>query len=137
MSASSDSESRFPVGSSARISDGSPIKARATAARCLLAARQLCRIMLRSVPYADFLKERLRLFGALRRSRSTGSLAVSQRKFDILQNREVTDQVERLEHETEFLIPQARPTGEAKMPRIAPQQQVLAARRLFQQTQNR
>ena len=63
--------------------------------------------------------------------------AIRQRQFDVLENREVADQIETLEDETDFAIPDSRALRERKIRDFVTFQRVTAVGRSIQQTENR
>jgi len=89
--------------------------------------------MLGAMRHPDLLE---RLGGSLP---ALGSLqaAVGQRKFHVFVNREVTDQVEALEDETDLPIPNAGPLGMAELGRGVTVERVVPIGWAVQQAQDR
>src|SRR5205823_8210390 len=73
----------------------------------LLAPRELRRIVLRAVRHADPLERRLRALLAL----DDAHAAIRERQLDVLVDREVADQLERLKDEPDAPVPYSRPLG--------------------------
>src|SRR6202040_209930 len=63
--------------------------------------------------------------------------AISQRQFDVLENRQVADQIEALENETDLAVPDPGAVGERKISDCAAFKRVTAGRRRVEQTQDR
>ena len=105
ITASPLAESRFPVGSSASRIEGDPDQGARHGHALLLTARELRRIVLHAVRHADFFQRLVHPLLALRRRHA----AIGQRQLDVLVDREIADQVERLEDEADLAIADARP----------------------------
>ena len=98
------SESRLPVGSSARITFGCDDQRARDRDALLLAARQLVRVVMDAVGEADALERLARPLVAL----GGGDVRVEQRQLDVLERGGARQQVEALEHEAERLVADAR-----------------------------
>ena len=95
-------ESRLPVGSSASRISGLADQGPGHRHPLLLAAGELRRVVVEPVLHAHLL-EGLADHGPARRRRR---VAVDQRQLDVLEDREVADQVEALEDEPDGLVAQ-------------------------------
>src|SRR6185369_13955076 len=99
----------------------------------LLTARELRRVVLHPVRHADPLQGLLHALLALLRRHA----AIGQRQLDVLVHRQVADQVERLEDETDLLVPDPRPLRERQGRDLLRVQHVLAVRRRVQKAEDR
>src|ERR1700751_2530326 len=89
--------------------------------------------MLHTVRHPDALEHFLHALLALRRRQA----AIRERQLDVLENREIADQIERLENETDFAIADARAIGERKIRHRLFVDPVVAVRRRIEQAENR
>ena len=96
-------ESRFPVGSSARITRGSTDERAGDRDALLLAARELARQVLGAVGEADLAEQRARAVAQLV---AAGARSGASAELDVLERGERRDQVELLEDEAERAQPQ-------------------------------
>src|SRR6185312_3910429 len=95
----------------------------------LLAARQLRRIMLEPRRQPDALQRILDPLLAL----GTRKSAIAQRHVDVVEQIEVRNQVEALEHEADLLVAQPRAVLVAELRDVDAVELVLAARGFFEQ----
>jgi len=131
MTASPLCESRLPVGSSASRISGSPATARATQ-RVAAGPGELAGQMLRAVRHADPLE------APPRRAAALGGLhaSVGQRQLDVLEDRQIANQVETLEDEPESRL-RTRARSEAGSSATGPVvQQVRPFGRRVEQAEN-
>src|ERR1019366_6320980 len=99
----------------------------------LLAARELRGYVLGAVPHADLLQGLLDARLAL----GPGHAAGGERKLYVLVDREVADEVERLEYEPDLAVADARPVGGREALDQAAVEQVCALRRRVQEPEDR
>src|SRR6202030_4560533 len=83
--------------------------------------------------HPDALEHFLHALLALRRRHA----AIRKRQLDVLENREIPDQIERLENETDFAIPNASAIGERKIRHRLLVDPVVAVRRRIEKAENR
>jgi hypothetical protein len=99
----------------------------------LLSARELRRVVLRAVRHANSLERRLHPLLPLRRRHPP----IGQRQLHVLVDREVADQVERLEDEADLTVPDPRPLRRAQVGHVLVVQIIRAGAGRIQQPQQR
>ncbi len=123
--------SRLPVGSSARMIDGSLIERSRDRDTLLLAAGKLVRIVVVPLTEPDGRERRHRALVALGELH-LASAVVEERQFDVVERGRAREQVEALEHETNLPVPDRRELVFGHPRHILAVQEVLAAGRPIQ-----
>ena len=98
----------------------------------LLTAGQLRRIMFHAMRHADFLERLVNTFLAL----VAGHSPISQRQLDVFVNRQITDQVKRLEDEADVPIPNMGPIRQGQILHVVSVERIDSFARSVQQTEN-
>src|SRR5262245_44936923 len=100
----------------------------------LLAAGELRRVVVHAVRHADALERVQRRLAALF---AVHAFTVGERQLDVLQHRQVADQVEGLEDEADALVPDLRARGASERRDVLAVEQVLALGRRIEEAEQR